>query len=146
MSPSIPDRGNKLQSSSKKDLKVETKRISDAIEAISYGLVILDEVDFSKTLHGNSLIDATARLNAQNNRIKDIVEPLKNRIKAENLRVNAGSNASEFAAKGDTYMAIIQKVPKTVLRLEEVKKFLGRKLGQFQTVRTDVTIRFEVKE
>jgi len=120
--------------------------IMAAIETVSYGLLELEDAkDQLEKLSGKPLVDAAARLNKQCNTLKDLTEPLKNRIKNEVLTMNQGSNQKTLIQYGEVYVARIMKITKTLISAEKVKALLGKKLYTVQKVSDEVQVSFDVR-
>lgn len=116
------------------------ERVEDALESISKSLSEMDNLVESLNPAHPRVIDIAARINAQQNALKKILEPLKDSQKAESLRVG------EETIKGVVYQAEVRRITKTVLDTTAVKLFLGKNVYKYQVDRDETNISYKVKE
>lgn len=113
--------------------------VSDALERISTGLLMLEQSNLEATA-GRIALDVTAKLNAQYLKLQGIVEARKDRIKAD----NADTVPTTFV-RGLLYRARIKRYKKQFLNLDRVRVLLGMtKFNRCHDTRQIEEISFEV--
>lgn len=118
-------------------------RANEALEHISNGLLLLEQIEGLDDIIGPKMVDVTARLNASYNKLEKYLTPLKDKIKADAL--SNGLVDGESVIPGQASEAVVTKSFKTMLDGDAVKTWLGRKLPQFLKKVESTQVQFRVR-
>ena len=122
--------------------------VTNALSLISAGVETLDKhQSFLAAVGGASQVDLAARLNALVGALGRHLEPMKADIKARGIQdqPEASQGSTGAVLKGSAAEAVIRVINKTVFDMDKVKDFLGKKVAQYKTQRSEVQVNFRVK-
>ncbi len=113
--------------------------IDEGLDMISTGLLILEQSDLEK-IGGKRGIDITARMNAQYNQLKKILDPRKEEIKDDNVE-----SVPTTYVRGSIYKAVIRRYYKDFPDFIKIKKLLGKKWDNVQERRRVTEVSFDIQ-
>lgn len=143
--PQVPSKKPSVEDSLSNPPPTVVQRAEEALETISLGLLMLDQISNQlESFGGMKLIDTAAKMNAQYCALEKYLAPLKERIKSAGLAVMS-SKETQTVLKGSVYQATVKSIIKSVLDTERVKKYLGRVLPKYMTQRKETRIDFQIK-
>lgn len=108
-----------------------------AIDGLRLNLDMVEKIVDRPLINNDELTDLGAYLNAATARAAELNTKLKGRLKAELI----GLEKDQW--QGKVFQAEIKWIDKTYLLTDKVKKFLGKKLDDYQEVRAEVHLSYK---
>lgn len=124
----------------KKDVII---RASEALEHISNGLLLLEQIEGLEDTVGPKMVDVAARLNASYNKLEKYLTPLKDKLKADALA--NGLVDGESVIPGQSSEAVVSQTMKQLMDSDAIKKFFGRNLPKYLKKVQQTQVQFRVR-